>query len=328
MKPGLKLRIQLTINSPKFRRVNGGGKDYYYGAVSLVITVAGRYNLTGNGDVGICGFLHINSFDPENPSANLIGQHCGGSSRQFIISITLQATTQVSKRLVMTRATTSYILVTTTENAGDTGGIDLNVDSLDESNVNSEDKNNDAGKIAGIVAGSVVGGLLILLCCCTVCMLSLSTCLFCRKGTPIRSNKFYVNSGLGLLNEMSGFVFQSGSFSSYYFKDGTWHRSHSLLLAFYPEAGFIVHGSGRDNTGIFVITGVYSPRTLRIGLEKRYQRESGNSRTNHDHIIKIQAEWINDTQSFEGKYYLKAGKHREELKYILRPRNGYSSVYP
>jgi hypothetical protein len=116
-------------------------------------------------------------------------------------------------------------------------------------------------------------------------------------------------------------IFISGTFESYYYQYRRYHGPHNMELAFYPQADYRVHGGGTDDIGTYIITGVYSPRTLRMGLEKHYQKGTGNPSENLGHIVTIQVEWNDIEQQFEGKYYLRTIKHRDEGMFIIRFQN-------
>lgn len=180
------------------------------------------------------------------------------------------------------------------------------------------DDSNQGGKVIGIVIGSVFGGILILACCLTLCALGVCLPLLCFKGAPFRSNKAYVYSRIGMYNDRNNAIFRPGSYSSYYIKDGSLRGPYNLVLGFYPTGDHIVYGKGNDDVGQFIIKGTYSPRTLRMGLEKRYQKGTGDSSANFGHTMTIQVQWNERTQNFDGKYYLKTGKYRDEHKYIIR----------
>jgi hypothetical protein len=170
----------------------------------------------------------------------------------------------------------------------------------------------------GAIVGGVIGGIVLLIFCC-FCIVCLIGIPFQQlKGRPFRSNSSYINTGVAMQYDMSKSVFISGAFESYYYQYNKYHGPHNLKLGFYPEAGYIVHGGGVDDVGTYIITGIYSPRTLRMGLEKHYQIGTGNSSENLGHIVTIQVEWNFQNQQFEGKYYLRTSRHRDENLFIIR----------
>ncbi|CAF5119486.1 unnamed protein product [Rotaria sp. Silwood1] len=91
-----------------------------------------------------------------------------------------------------------------------------------------------------------------------------------------------------------------------------------MNLGFYPEAGYSVHGGGNDDVGTYIITGIYSPSTLRMSLKKHYQIGTGNPRENLGHQVKIQVEWNHNNRQFEGKYYVRTRLHKDENIFIIR----------
>ncbi len=178
-----------------------------------------------------------------------------------------------------------------------------------------------SGTSIGIIVGLAVG-LPLLLCCCILCTLCIPICV--RRfwiGQPLRSNSTYIHSGLAMQHDMSESVFVSGNFESFYVQYGKHHGPSNMTLTFYPDADYMVHGGGQDNVGTYIITGIYSPRTLRMGLEKHYQRGTGDPSENLGHIVTIQVQWYSESQQFEGKYYVQTSKHHDENKFIIRFQN-------
>ena len=119
-------------------------------------------------------------------------------------------------------------------------------------------------------------------------------------------------------NEMGDSLFRPGSFSGYYFKDGVWHGSEQMTLAFYPRADQTLFGKGTDEKGTFIATGTFSPRTLRMAFDKQYQAGSVDGTRKPGARSTVQVEYNPVTKNFEGKYYSKIGKHREEEKYVIQ----------
>ena len=177
------------------------------------------------------------------------------------------------------------------------------------------------GAIIGGVVGGVVLLFIVLFVFCCLCGGLTGKFIICR-GRPLRSNNSYIQSGVSVGYNISHSIFKSGIFSSYYYQYGSDHGPFRMKLGFYPEGGYIVHGGGTDNIGTYVIIGVYSPRTLRMGLEKRYQIGTGDPKENLGHTVTIQVQWNHENQHFEGKYYLRTEKHRDENKFIIRREGG------
>ena len=143
----------------------------------------------------------------------------------------------------------------------------------------------------------------------------------CRIGRPWMSNSHYVEANLTNDLGIHDAIFQSGGFLSYYQQYNTFHGPFEMKLAFYPQAGYIVHGGGTDDVGMYVIKGVYSPRTLRMGLEKYYQKGTGNPMENLGHTVTVQVEWNPTQAQFYGKYYVVTPKHRDKNLFIIQFQN-------
>jgi hypothetical protein len=171
---------------------------------------------------------------------------------------------------------------------------------------------------AGIIAGSVIGGVILILICFCCCLYLCGRHCGILRGRPLRSNNRYVQSGVTMPSDIGHIIFQPGAFQSFYYQYNARHGPYNMTLAFYPEAGYIVHGGGSDNIGSFVITGIYSPRTLRMGLEKHYQLGTGDPTENLGHTVTIQVKWNHENQQFQGKYYLQTRRHRDENEFIIR----------
>lgn len=89
-------------------------------------------------------------------------------------------------------------------------------------------------------------------------------------------------------------------------------------MSFHEERN-LVEGSGTDDVGPFTIVGIYSTRTLRMGLKKIYRAGTGNRSENLGHIVTIHLKWNSNTNQFEGKWYVQTnvyhGENRCELKF-------------
>ncbi|CAF3224322.1 unnamed protein product [Rotaria socialis] len=75
----------------KFNRPNGDKRDYYYyDAIQITVYTSGAYTFTSKSYFGAVGYLYESSFDPSNPSNNLI--HFGdvvGINGEFEIDVSL-----------------------------------------------------------------------------------------------------------------------------------------------------------------------------------------------------------------------------------------------
>jgi len=96
----------LDDTSDTFARPNGDGSShYYYEAIQLTISTISYYSLTSISLIDTYGCLYSSSFDPSNPTYNLIiCDDDSAGSRQFLINQYLNSYT-------------TYILVVTTFSA-------------------------------------------------------------------------------------------------------------------------------------------------------------------------------------------------------------------
>ena len=135
------------------------------------------------------------------------------------------------------------------------------------------------------------------------------------------SNKRYIHHGAKQPIELGRSMFTPGTYQTYYFQYGSHHGPFSMTLGFRPQDGYIVDGGGTDDIGTYVITGIYSLETLRMGLIKQYQVGTGNPTENLGHQVTIQVEWNSENEQFEGKYYLRTSRHRDSNKFVIRHDN-------
>jgi hypothetical protein len=98
---------------------------------------------------------------------------------------------------------------------------------------------------------------------------------------------------------------------------GRWHGPDYFSLSFDSQT-FQITGSGSDNIGMFVVDGIYSIKTGRIGLTQIYQSTNGNRAGNLEHQIIIQLVWNSQTRQFEGKRYVRTRTYREENRFELK----------
>ena len=167
------------------------------------------------------------------------------------------------------------------------------------------------GLVVGIVFG-VLGALGLL--CCICCILS-HHCL----GRPLRTNATFVKTAAydRMLEMDYELIFQSGMWISRYYQYKKWHGPHRLSLTFDPTE-MKVNGTGRDDVGTFSITGIYSIKTQRLGLTKKYKLGTGSSTQNLGHNVTIQLYWNPSNKQFEGKWYVQTGKYHGENKFKLK----------
>jgi hypothetical protein len=136
------------------------------------------------------------------------------------------------------------------------------------------------------------------------------------------SNAAYVNKKVTKNNEqdMNDIdTFRSGYWTSRYFQYGKWHGPHRFSLSFDIQS-MKVTGSGSDDIGKFTIKGVYSIKTNRIGLKKKYKSNTGNLFENVGQHATIRLSWNSENKQFEGKWHVymgpqRHGKDQFELKF-------------
>ena len=147
---------------------------------------------------------------------------------------------------------------------------------------------------------------------------------------PTHSNEHYIQDGtVKEPSDLTESMFIPGIFQYCYFDYEAAHGPFSMRLDFNPHAEYTVHGGGEDDIGTYVITGVYSPETLRMGLIKQYQAGTGNSSENLGHKITIQVEWSFARQQFDGQYYLRTKLPSDQNSVVIRPEhpNDFESFY-
>lgn len=182
--------------------------------------------------------------------------------------------------------------------------------------------NLDAGKLDGVAYGPIIEAVIssvIGIAIITGFCVCLFTCIIPNfRGRPIRPSKVYVHGSFACEYDVSNLIFISGTFASYYCHNNEYHGPFDMKLGFYPSARDVVHGRGKDDIGTYIITGIYSARTLRMSLKKHYQFGTENPNANLDQVEKIQVKWNHSNQQFEGKYYRRTELDHNENKFIIR----------
>ncbi|CAF1207688.1 unnamed protein product [Rotaria sp. Silwood1] len=167
------------------------------------------------------------------------------------------------------------------------------------------------GLVIGLVFGVIAG----------VCLLGFAGffLLRCLLGRPFRTNPNFIKTAAydKMLETDSNIIFQSGIWSSRYYQYKRWHGPHQLSLKF-DALEMTVNGTGRDDVGQYQITGIYSTKTQRLGLTKKYQSGTGNSAQNLGHNVTIQLYWNPNSKQFEGKWYVQTAKYHGEDKFELK----------
>jgi hypothetical protein len=138
----------------------------------------------------------------------------------------------------------------------------------------------------------------------------------------LRSNTTFIKAAPydEILETDSNSIFQSGTWISRYYQYGKWHGDYRMSLTF-DSGEMKVKGTGSDDVGTFTITGIYSTKTQRLGLNKRYRSGTGNPTENLGHNVTIQLYWNPSTNQFEGKWYVQTAKYSGEDRFELKPAN-------
>ncbi|CAF4595395.1 unnamed protein product [Rotaria sp. Silwood1] len=174
----------------------------------------------------------------------------------------------------------------------------------------------DCRRRAGIIVGSILGGIIGLSLLVVAIVLGFKYC----KGRPLRKNSTFVKVAKSKNFKQEAYDinhFQSGIWSNRYFQYGNWHGPYQLSLSFDPQS-MIITGSGSDDVGTFTIHGTYSIETYRMGFTKIYQQGTGNSSENLGHQVTIQLTWNAQNNQFEGKWYVQTSKYHGEDKFELK----------
>jgi hypothetical protein len=104
---------RLNVNSPMYCRDSCETFNHYYEAIMVNVDEVGSYNFQSQSDFDAYGSMYANSFDPSNPSENLLVQNDdGGENMQFNLTVVLQPQS-------------TYILVVTTYNSYITGSFQV-----------------------------------------------------------------------------------------------------------------------------------------------------------------------------------------------------------
>jgi hypothetical protein len=92
--------MTLTTTSLKYRRIGGVSSNYYYITKQVIVSVTGYYTFTSDSTFATYCFLYLNSFDPSNPSSNLVTQgHNSAGTGQLQFTVYLAVAATASKRV-------------------------------------------------------------------------------------------------------------------------------------------------------------------------------------------------------------------------------------
>lgn len=171
-------------------------------------------------------------------------------------------------------------------------------------------------------SGSVV--IVIIILVAIFLLASLFTCIKAyirnRLSKPKQSNSVFITHGTIYETESKKqpAMFQSGTWLSSYFQYGRWHTEQKLTLEFNSILSNVT-GEGVDDVGRYKVSGCYSAKTRRIGLEKQYLPNTGNFLENLGHKVIIQMTWNMKAQHFRGTWYVTTVKYSGNGMFRLRP---------
>ena len=100
-------------STDKYSRDQCQSSNYYYQALQMKTEISGIYRFQSNSDIRMFGYLYRNTFDPFDPSLNLLAENdreCGGHQLWLNSSLLAEVT---------------YILVATTDIPGRTGSFTI-----------------------------------------------------------------------------------------------------------------------------------------------------------------------------------------------------------
>jgi hypothetical protein len=99
----------LNASSPTYAHTHCKAANYYYQAIQVIVNQTLNYILFAKSNIKIYGYIHNNSFDPNNPSiGELLSNSIAFEDGQFTLFVHLQSNT-------------TYILIVTTYDENKTG---------------------------------------------------------------------------------------------------------------------------------------------------------------------------------------------------------------
>lgn len=163
-------------------------------------------------------------------------------------------------------------------------------------------------KIIGACVITVVIGLII------YCLQRLFR--HCTYGLPLEANIVYILQQPVHNRNLESDPFESGNWTFRCYQYGKLNGPFRLSLRFDHSAG-TVSGHGNDNVGNFIIGGIFSSNTLRLGLSMKYQLGTGDRRENMGHTATLQLKWNSAENRYDGKWYVRVANYRGEGKFEL-----------
>jgi hypothetical protein len=103
----------LNTDSEAYGRSDSSVPVYYYEAIKVTVATAGHYSLMSKSNFDIYGYIYSNTFDPSDPSVNLLSyDDDSGTDQEFKLVIFLQPGS-------------TYVLVVTTFSPHVTGRLSI-----------------------------------------------------------------------------------------------------------------------------------------------------------------------------------------------------------
>jgi hypothetical protein len=138
----------------------------------------------------------------------------------------------------------------------------------------------------------------------------------CTYGLPSQANIVYILQKAAHNRNLEIDPFEPGIWTFRCYQYGNLNGPFRLSLRFDHSAG-TVSGHGHDNVGNFTIDGIFSPRTLRLGLSMKYRLGTGDRRENMGHTATVQLKWNSAENRYDGKWYVQVPTYRGEGKFEL-----------
>ena len=108
--------------------------------------------------------------------------------------------------------------------------------------------------------------------------------------------------------------FIDGLYSGYYKQ---YNRNYSMRSFEMEFNDGVASGQGSDSVGDHRINGIYSDETRRMALDKTYIEGTGNLSENYGHTVKIRLQYQNESNRFEGRWYVKTYKYEGSGSWVM-----------
>ena len=164
--------------------------------------------------------------------------------------------------------------------------------------------------MTGVIAGTIVGGVLGLFVVGGICFGLIIAISYWCSGPWTLPNKLFVASRMRKQIDSTFGIFHSGVYTITGNNKGSLIGTKSIRLTFSGADGRTVDGHGRDTYGSFIITGVFSPKTLSMAFDKTYRSDTENYLV-ANRQERVQVQWNQDTHRFEGKSHSIHGGRRQ-----------------